>query len=1102
MGMSKDKKNRPNIKMKSLEPKVVSKCPFTSVWLRNVSDDHTFQDTLHHKAVKNMACRTGVCNGSVMFPKALMSPPDSRPTPDASDRLVQALDFINQFYKPFTSSRIEDYLARLEQVSLEIDATGTYQLTSEELAFAAKQAWRNAPRCIGRIQWSNLQVFDARRCSTAKEMFDNLCEHLHYASNGGNLRSAITIFPQRTDGKHDFRVWNRQLIKYAGYQMPDGTIRGDPGSLDFTEICIRLGWTPKYGPFDVLPLVLQANGEDPEVFEIPPELILEVSMEHPQFDWFKDMQLKWYALPAVSNMMLEVGGLQFTACPFNGWFMGTEIGVRDFCDPQRYNILEQVGRKMGLETQTLSSLWKDEALLAVNVAVIYSFQKNKVTITDHHSASESFMKHMENEVRLRGGCPADWIWLVPPMSGSLTAVFHQEMASYILSPFYYYQPEPWETHVWKDKKKLKKKEIHFKAAARAVLFTVSLMRPAMALRVRCTVLYATETGKSLTLARKLNSMLNCAFNSRFLCMEDYVLSDLETECLLIVVTSTFGNGDPPGNGESFKKGLLNLESIKNKFRYCVFGLGSRMYPQFCAFAHTLDTRLAQLGARSLLPVGEGDELNAQEESFTAWAQAAFQEACKEFKIHGQLSVLKPPSDIWEHHRYRVQNENCPLDRMRALSETHSKALISMKLKRKVHLQSTRSSRSTILVELEKDSGAEPLRYAPGDHVGVFPGNPAELVAGVLKHLSDATPINQSVRLESLYTSGSGITCWETDGRIPACPLPQALTYLLDISSPPSQNLLHKLSQIATQEDQKRHLLMLATDYQEYMKWTNSFRPTFLEVLQQFPSVELTATFLLSQLPLLKPRLYSVSSSPELCPNELHLTVTVLNYHTQDGHGPLHHGVCSTWLNTIKEGDLVPCFLHSSEGFHLTDPSIPVILVGVGSGIAPFRSFWQQRIYDQEQKGLASVPMTLVFGCRSADTDHLYREEVQEMKRKGVFRTVMTAYSREPSQDKTYVQDILRDSLAEEVAQVLHQQAGHIYVCGSISMSRDVAHTIEGILAHRLGISALQASQQLAQIKSEKRYHEDIFGDKTTGVTRMSSLGGQQKMGAKSITTSF
>ena len=194
-----------------------------------------------------------------------------------------------------------------------------------------------------------LQVFDGRKCTTTQEMFDLLCKHLKYATNGGNLRwvkkvffvqknssyfelkhvvliilgrrfqylflfrSAITIFRQRMTGRGQFRVWNSQLLKYAGYRMPDGSIQGDPSSLEFTQvifclswitvfilckgfdtiqnrcsavpskICIQLGWRPKYGLFDMLPLVLQANGEDPDLFEIPLDCILEVAMEHPQW---------------------------------------------------------------------------------------------------------------------------------------------------------------------------------------------------------------------------------------------------------------------------------------------------------------------------------------------------------------------------------------------------------------------------------------------------------------------------------------------------------------------------------------------------------------------------------------------------------------------------------------------------------------------------------------------------------------------------------------------------------------------------------------------------------------------------------------------------
>uniref|UniRef100_A0AAY4D3Q9 Nitric oxide synthase n=1 Tax=Denticeps clupeoides TaxID=299321 RepID=A0AAY4D3Q9_9TELE len=985
-----------------------TKCPF-SMRLRNFKDGSTHD------------IGTMMCEGSIMNPKTLIRSPLDAPI-STGELMTQAIDFINQYYKSLRVLKTEEHLCRVKKVALEIDATGTYQLTPDELAFGAKQAWRNAPRCIGRIQWSNLQMFDARKCRTAREMFSFLCDHIKFATNGGNLRSAITIFPQRSDGKHDFRVWNSQLLKYAGYLMPDGSVQGDPSSVDFTEVCVRLGWKPKYGRFDVLPLVLQASGEDPEVFEIPPELVLEVPMEHPEYDWFRDLNLRWYAVPAVASMLMEVGGLEFPACPFNGWYMGTEIGVRDFCDSQRYNILEEVGRRMGLDTHKLSSLWKDQALVTINVAVIHSFQRQKVTITDHHSASESFLKHMETEVRLRGGCPADWVWLVPPMSGSLTGVFHQEMVNYILSPFYYYQPDAWLTHTWKDEKKsLKKRRIHFRALARAALFSVSLFQKAMAQRVDCTVLYATETGKSQTFARKLNSMLNCAFNSRVLCMEDYDFSDLEEETLLAVVTSTFGNGDSPGNGE-----------VQNRSGLIRMGGG--------------DARLADLGARRLMPTGEGDELNGQEEAFSAWAQAAFQ-------VSARSSIYHPAV--------------CDF----SLTEVHSKIVIPMRLKHRENLQSPESSHATILVELEKGGEAESLLFSPGDHVGVFPANPPEVVNGILKNLPNAPPHKQSLRLERLSATGAGQTL-----RIPACPLSQALTYLLDITTPPSQGLLQKLSQMATKEGDRHRLLTMAKDIDEYMKWKDFYRPNLLEVLDQFPSVEVSAPFLLSQLPLLKPRLYSVSSSQNLYQDEVHLTVSVVSYRTQgkntkciadtrhsgpvcmcltaypdflDGQGPVHRGVCS----------------NCSNGFHLpTDPTSPTILVGAGSGIAPYRSFWQQQLHGLKENGLPGIPMTLVFGCRNPDTDFLYKEELMEMRHRGALKAIIPAYSRRPGQPKVYVQDVLRKKLAKQVFQVLHQDEGHLYVCGSMSMAREVELTVQEILVSSLGIGSSEAKEYVKRLK--------------------------------------
>lgn len=249
------------------------------------------------------------------------------------------------------------------------------------------------------------------------------------------------------------------------------------------QICQKLGWKGTGSKWDILPIVVSAPGEDPQLFPLPEDLVIRVPIVHPKYDWFESMDLQWYALPAVSSMKFDVGGIEFPACPFSGWYMDTEVAVRDLCDAHRYNILPLVAQQMGLDTNVNASLWKDRAAVEVTTAVLYSYQKANVTIVDHYTAAESFMKHLENENRLRGGCPADWVWIVPPISGSLTPVFHQEMLNYELKPSYVYQDPPWKTHVWKSstldagRNSLgggTPRKLRFKEIAKAVKFTSNL----------------------------------------------------------------------------------------------------------------------------------------------------------------------------------------------------------------------------------------------------------------------------------------------------------------------------------------------------------------------------------------------------------------------------------------------------------------------------------------------------------------------------------------------------------------------------------------------------------------------------------------------------
>ncbi|MEK3854841.1 nitric oxide synthase oxygenase [Cytobacillus sp. FSL H8-0458] len=357
------------------------------------------------------------------------------------DLLEKAAEFMKMFYGEQNKSPAE-LNNRLREIENSIAEQGFYEHSYEELEFGAKAAWRNSNRCIGRLFWDQLKVLDKRNVKQADEVFSALFEHIQYATNNGRLRPAITIFSPDTSGQR-IRIWNHQLIRYAGYETAEGII-GDPHSIPFTKQCIKLGWEPKYGKFDVLPLVIQLNNQLPQLREIPEELILEVGIEHPEYKWFSDLGLKWYAVPMISDMSLEVGGIFYNAAPFNGWYMGTEIGARNLADDFRYNALPQIASLMGLDTRTRSSLWKDRALVELNAAVLHSFKKEGVSIVDHHTAAQQFKKFEENEKVQGRDLTGDWTWLIPPISPAATHIFHKQYDNEVKTPNYFYQDRPYQ----------------------------------------------------------------------------------------------------------------------------------------------------------------------------------------------------------------------------------------------------------------------------------------------------------------------------------------------------------------------------------------------------------------------------------------------------------------------------------------------------------------------------------------------------------------------------------------------------------------------------------------------------------------------------------
>ncbi|KAL8913357.1 MAG: hypothetical protein Q9171_001834 [Xanthocarpia ochracea] len=328
---------------------------------------------------------------------------------------------------------------------------GVWHQTSAELEWGIRRAWRNARKCIMRSHSDELILCDLRNvtssASMARELLRNMCE----AFNGGNVLPTVFVFPPRKIDSRGPLIWNHQLLEFAGYEMEDGSIMGDPNSVTLTKSILELGWEPPIhkSRWDLLPLVVMADSDVPAMIEIPTELGRLVEIRHPRHNVeFEELDLKWVAFPALTRLGFDIGGVQYTAAPFIGWFMDAEIGVRDLADTFRYNALPDIARVLGLidtkregieglddlpEYEQLSVLSRSQQELTY--AVQWSYQQAKVSMSDTLTASMKWCRY-DDAFKAKNGfrLPADPYWLAPPQ-GSIIPLWHRGGAPN-------YQPKP------------------------------------------------------------------------------------------------------------------------------------------------------------------------------------------------------------------------------------------------------------------------------------------------------------------------------------------------------------------------------------------------------------------------------------------------------------------------------------------------------------------------------------------------------------------------------------------------------------------------------------------------------------------------------------
>jgi nitric-oxide synthase len=333
---------------------------------------------------------------------------------------------------------------RRREVELEIALSGTYAHTYDELLAGTKVAWRNHARCNGRMHWRSLRLRDCRDAESAADVYRECLEHLTASTNGGALRAVISVFAPRAPGHVGFSVLNPQLIRYAGYRNADGSVTGDPLQLELTEHALALGWRSPRTAFDVLPLLIMDPSRHVSMWEIPPDHVHEVAIEHPDYPGIGELGLRWHVNPAISDKHLEVGGIEYPLAPFSGWYVSSEIGARNLSDEARYNMLPAVARAMGLDTSRHQTLWQDRAVVELTYAVQVSFTRANVHIVDHHQAAEQFVRHCEREALAGRATATDWSWINPPISASTTPTFHRtfDPADFTIRPNFVTRDDP------------------------------------------------------------------------------------------------------------------------------------------------------------------------------------------------------------------------------------------------------------------------------------------------------------------------------------------------------------------------------------------------------------------------------------------------------------------------------------------------------------------------------------------------------------------------------------------------------------------------------------------------------------------------------------
>jgi len=533
-----------------------------------------------------------------------------------------------------------------------------------------------------------------------------------------------------------------------------------------------------------------------------------------------------------------------------------------------------------------------------------------------------------------------------------------------------------------------------------------------------TILYASQTGNAGGLAKKYGEQLKKAgFEVNVSSMSDFKTNALKKLDHLLVIASTHGEGEPPDNAISFHSYLYGKRAPKlDHVKFAVLSLGDSSYEFFCKTGKDFDEQLEKLGAQRLIDRVDCDL--DYDEPAAKWFDSV-KLKLQEGEVSNQTIQEAAPTVLEASVEYSRKNP------------------FKAEVLEKINLNADGSNKETIHLELSLENSG--ITFEPGDSLAIYPTNNDVLVNELITALAFNADKIVNIDNESVT-------------------LKEALTNLLEITVL-SKPVMEKIGEFTLNEE----FHQLLTNREAFKSYTNG--RDLLDIVQKFAPFSWNEQSFVNVLRKLPARQYSISSSLAAYPEEVHLTIGAVRYEV-DGRERL--GVCSTNVaDNLEIGDSVRVYVQHNPNFKLPADDAPVIMVGPGTGIAPFRSFIQER----EERG-AEGKNWLFFGDQHFVTDFLYQTEWQSWLKSGVLTKLNVAFSRD-QEEKVYVQHKMQKHAAEIYEWL--EQGAHLYVCGDKDhMAADVHNTLLHIIAEQGNKTEEEAQQYLENLRNEKRYQRDVY----------------------------